>query len=454
MSIEYSVLSEKRSSRRKELSGKRQIKSFIASLILLSSLNTPLPAFASIFNNNLDFIVSKDMAISTAFREEAMREAFQEAQIRNMEDAISGGPSILERIHPYVSLNTSYDDNFFLVNSNIDRDVILRVKPGVKLLLGAIETTSRAQVSSQSLKIDTGALFANYMRHKKFNKQKPYASINYNLGRRNHRLELNYYYKASYEPASDLVVNEGKFADYNFNEMQGSWEVVHKKLGLGLDYDVQLKDYRKDFKLNSSEQDVASVTAFYQAFPKTRFFFEYDYGIYEYTKTPIKGNNSTFNTYWLGARGVLSKKTTGILKFGSQQRRYNNKTLNIDGITIQMDVSYDYSPKTKFLLGVSKGPRQGTYLADGNEKSFSYYLSCLYNFNKKFNVTLSPWYFEEDQYSSGRKDDNYRYSFSLNYLFSKWMKFSLTCMHFERRSNQLNAGYKNNTVSLVSEANF
>lgn len=454
MSIKYSVLSEKRNNRRQELSGKRHIKSFIVALMLLSSLNTALPAFASIFSNNLDFIVSKDMAISSAFREEAMREAFQEAQIRNMEEAISGGTSILDRIHPYVSLNTAYDDNFFLINSNIDRDVILRVRPGVKLLLGSVETTSQAQTPSQTFKADMGALFTNYMRHKSFNRQKPYASLIYNLGRRNHKLELDYYYRADYEPAANLVVNEGKFSDYNSNRFIGSWEVVHKRAGLGLDYDVQFRDYRKDFKPNSFEQKIATATAFFQAFPKTRFFFEYDYGIYNYMKNPVKDNNSSFNNYWLGAKGVLSKKTTGILKFGSQQRRYKNKALNLDGITVQMDVSYEYSPKTKLLLGVSQGPRQGNYIADGNEKSFSYYLSCLYSFNKKLNLVISPWSFEEDKYSSGRKDDSYNYSLGLNYLFRKWMKFSLACSHFERRSNLLNAGYKDNVISFVSEANF
>lgn len=442
--------------------GDREQKNYIRVLLILFFSACSLSFFlneAVAQNIFLEDAISQSMkqqAMLLAFKDQAMRQAFQEAEIKTLEKSIvthDGFFSFLSGVHPYFSLDTTYDENIFLTDSRQD-DWVNKVTPGVKFGLGRTEPVSDKERYSYKFGLDLGVDQFFYLRHTNLNREEPYFGVYYLSGKGTRKFKFQHYYHDTYALNSSLVTAETGVSRYVHNATEMEFEASRKRLGFSIGYDRNSDNYKKDFKVsNTIQEQVIILKGFIQAFPKTRFFTEYNYDMIEYTRAPTKQNDSDTHKFWIGATGDFSKKTRGNVKFGYEIRD-NKKSASDDGTTADVDVSYKYSPKTSFLLKASQGLRDTSLTGEGFDRTRGYSLSCDYTLNSKVNFNFIFFNFTHDKYSSGRKDNSFESSIVLNYNILKWWTVLVKYSHMERESSELNGGYVDNLYTIRTKAEF
>ncbi len=401
-------------------------------------------------------VLSKEEAISLAFKEEAFREAFQEAQmgVLSLRPEDTGGlPDILSHVHPYLDYRVVYDDNVWLVKDNVQSDMYFGFTPGVKLTLGNFEESYSSRLQ-QGLEVDIGAdIVHSLYRSVDLNRESPYLGLNYSLGSGKSRVNIGNLFKRGYELQSELSVDARGLARYHSNDTDLSWEYSFNRFGVGLGYNRRAFNYFGDYKLRNSFSDSMGIlTGFFNATPKTRLFVEYDYGKYDYTKYHSNIDNYHYNKFWIGGEGNFTKKLSGLAKIGFQNTKFTKGTKE-NTATIDTGLTFRQSPKNTFYVDLFYGDLTTDYADEGIDQRTSMHLGFSHNFNSKLNMRANA-YFDKDDYDSNRKDDTYRYSLSFRYAFRKWMNVVLEYVFRNRTSNVDTAGYKSNKYSLKAELEF
>ncbi len=427
----------------------RTLKKYFLFLAALFFLMKASPAFAQ-------------GAGSGSGREKAMLLAFRDAQISDAIEKAEAGRSdkeksrlqkkiarseaisdVLSAFHPYVNVENKFNDNIFLIEKNTESDLINTLTPGVSFIL-----------AEPDIKLDFGVVLSSYLEHPEFNRQRPYLDAYYRLGKYDHSLTLENRFKENITATSELATGGKGIVDYDSNVTKVGWESRFNRIGFDLDYKRNAYYYQDDYKAsNSYEEQSAGVAAFMQAFPKTRFFLEYDYGVVDYMKSASDPNNSNYNKIWAGVRGGLTAKASGLAKFGYEMRSYKAGT-DYDAFAAEVDLSYKYSPKTSFLLGMSRQAREAGYASEGFNKQYNVGLSCLYDFSDRISFDWGILSYTRDNYEKGRLDNTYRTAIGLNYAFREWLKFGLNYRFSKKDSNITNGGYTDNAITLKTELDF
>ena len=401
---------------------------------------------------------SKDAAVSSALKDEAMRSALQEAELKEaekQEPLVSASSELLKRIHPYASLSFTYDDNIYLIDENVEDDMITTLTPGIKFSLGRLGQTSEVPLPGQNLELDLGGKITEYSDHSQLNREEPYVTLLYSLGKRNNKLMFRQYYRDASTVTSELVTGGRGLVDYTENYTGLNWEVTRNRLGLGLAYTRDSFLYKKDYKsTNSYDDQMIGITGFLQAYPKTRLLLEYDYGTIEYTEASTDENDSKYSIYWLGIEGELTKKTDGLVKFGYEKRDYKGGKQDYAATSVDINLIHRYSPKTTFFFAASQVARESTLATETFDKGYDISLKSLYNFNSRISLEANIISYSYDKYLSGRTDDTYDSSLLLNYMLKEWAKIGFKYSHRERRSSTSGAGYNGNTYTVRADIAF
>jgi len=412
------------------------------------------PAFAGAPEQNtreaVIFLALNDA--ENAQRESAIREAFEEAELSSFGAAPGKetGWSLRSLLHPYAFIDTAYDDNIYLLAHNTKSDWVSVLNPGVALRLG------REGKQGKGIKFDlgVGAKLISYYHQSRENRQLPYANFLLELRGRSNLLSLSNEYRRDYVPTSSLVTDyAGGFADYDYNLSEAGWESVYNRLGFDLNYRREWRLYKKDYKrTNSFEDRMGTITGFIQAFPKTRFILEGDYGKYDYIKDIAGEDNSKYIRGWAGVNGRITSKISALAKLGYEKVDYNDGS-NHDGMTYSLDLDYAYSRRTNFYIRSWYGNKQGNYRADGNLDEEAISLGLRHIINRKTTFNLGTYYYSDD-YIDGRKDKLFGVSSRLEYNFAKWMQLYLEYNFNKRNSNEALNDYSNNVCRIGLKSEF
>jgi hypothetical protein len=73
--------------------------------------------------------------------------------------------------------------------------------------------------------------------------------------------------------------------------------------------------------------------------PKTRFFFEYDFSKGKYFKALSDGSDYKDNRFFVGVKGKVAGKTSGVAKFGYEHRKYRDQ-IKYNGMIVNIDLDY------------------------------------------------------------------------------------------------------------------
>ncbi len=390
---------------------------------------------------------ARDRAMELALKEQAVTAALGEAETKEQGE---GFAFILSRLHPYAKIKTVYNDNIYLTPDTVKGDWVNTLTPGIKFLLGQ----EGLDIEGQRLKLDLGGVLTSYYAHSQANRQKPYANFLLELGKGSHKLMLTERFRRDVTTTSTLTPSgPGGIVDYTNNNTDFSWEATYHRLGYELGYTRDASLYAKDFKAsNSYEDQMARLTGFFQPLPKTRFLMEYNYGKFDYNKSASHSDNSDYHKIWLGVKGEITKKISGLTKFGYEFRDYKGGT-DYSGATVNLDLTYGYSPATSFLLHFLYGNKPGNYRSDGYVKGTDFSLSLLHLLSHRIKFQLNLDY-ADDKYHSGTDDKIYICAPRLEYLFRKWLSVYLEYKFEKRQSNRPTDKYENNVCALGTNVEF
>lgn len=400
-------------------------------------------------------------------REQAMRDAFQEAQMNYVRDEIVSGERMLRpvfEVQPYFDVGLKYDDNIFLSNTDLQEDFIKTLSAGFNVTIGgAFEENMFADLQFvPALRFNLGTQIVDYTHHKELN-IKPFANFNgnfvpnvhleYNLGKRKNKLNLAYTLQPGYVSVSSFQIGGVGQVNYFSDQFTADWEQTFRRLGYHIGLRRTTTNYQSTYSSNNSEDDMGTLTAFFQATPKTRFFTELDYGITKYVDANTDSNNSNNTQVWVGTSGRLAPKVIGSAKIGFVRREYENGK-NDSGLAENINLTYRNSPKLSFTFRALNEANQGNYFSEGFAKTFKISLGAKYNFNSRFSTSLKIVEFEHSKYEGGLVYDSYSPSIGFQYMFQRWINLKFEISHKERHANLQEASYKGNAYNLTASANF
>lgn len=428
--------------------------------------------------------LSKEKEWEKSFREAEMRKIID--NIREEQEESTPPIKPVFKINPYFNASLTYDDNIYQMHSNKIADWYSTLSLGANLFLGAeleylreLSTRDNYYFSREGLRefdygkseyenplptlnFNLGTTMINYLENSSLDQKAfrnfnggfvPDVNIEFKLGRGNRKLRIREAIKTNNESLSSIKVGSQGQVRYFSNKTNVDWEQTFNRLGYNLGFSRNATNYESSNKNNDYVDQKFITGVFLQAFPKTRFFVEADFGTGTYSETSVTDNDVKYWKMYLGVQGVLNRKTTGVVKFGFQDRSYKDGS-RLNAPALEANLHYSYSPKTKFSLMLSRDSREGSYFADGFNKNFTVSFSESYAFNRRLTADLCFINYMHDEYQSGRRDDTYTSSVTLNYLFKKWMTVSLSFYHIDRKSNNLLAAYVNNKCSISAKLEF
>jgi len=133
-----------------------------------------------------------------------------------------------------------------------------------------------------------------------------------------------------------------------------------EKIGIDLGY----RDIRDDYdNLDSLDrrEDVITTTAYFQLFPKTSLFGEYNYGKIVYDNNDTN-SDSDYSQWRLGLRGEIAPKLTGIIKAGYKSAAYNDSSKDdFEGFTIFGNLIYRLKERSSLNIYGERGSIESAY---------------------------------------------------------------------------------------------
>ncbi|MDD2752158.1 MAG: outer membrane beta-barrel protein [Candidatus Omnitrophica bacterium] len=390
-------------------------------------------------------------------RQKAIESSFKEAQLKTLEESLPEAGSetlanLLRYWHPYLEIETRYEDNIYLTPSR-SSDIINIYTPGIRFL---------SLNESDRYELNTGAKLTSFY-HKWFNNsQDPFISIwvDKKLGRNYVKLDEEFSYNTT--PNSSIVADTVGFNTYQYNFFNIK---VGREMNLfSIEPSVTRYDYfyRKDFKKNNSyNETIPSLTGYYQFAPKTSLLFEYDHGIVRYPKKPSPSKDNRYEQFWFGVKGDITAKINGFMKAGYQFRKFNNGG-DWDKPVVGFDLSYQFKERTSILLKLLKTSAQTDYSNQNYYERNRLDLGVVnqFAFNPKLVLKVDSFY-ENDDFpsptdptSKERMDNLFGVSTSLKYDLQRWFSTLLKYEWKEDYSNVDSYTYVDHIMSIKFVGTF
>ena len=356
---------------------------------------------------------------------------------------------IYSHLHTHADVTGSYNDNIYLINRPKKGDFVTTVTPGISYRIGDDRPTREGRLKSY-FEIDTGYK-VDYYTANNINFNKPYVTVSLRGAGDHYLTEFNYTYmkdiltRQLLDSGSEGMLGVARtMADLKF---QYDWN----RIGAEMRYKLYQTKYDDIFKTPSSIRDnsIRGLVWVSPSFtPKTRFYFEYDYGIYDYYYQAVNNvNDFKYHQFWLGARGSFTKKLTGDIKVGKELRfGYVSIGKYKDSLLINFKLQYRYSQKLAFGLNALSDARPSTSIGAGLDSSYSFFLYTVYRFNPQVMCTGGLSY-DYDSYKTAREDNTYGAMIKLDYLVNRWTTVGIGYTFKTRDSERAGAKYNNSIIT-------
>ena len=227
-------------------------------------------------------------------------------------------------------------------------------------------------------------------------------------------------------------------------------------------------EYKAIFDRTESE---SGLVVYYGFSPKTSVLLEYDSGVIAYDKA-LNLNDSTYSNVKLGLKGKLTPKTAGILKIGSQSRKYDvqaekDASTSILGLTSITE----FSKMTSLKLSADRNFMESTFSSNLNYLATSITVELGQKIGKKVSVSVNSRY-EMDDYDTAvlldeatgaaavtgvltkRSDTNTLSGLGVKYSISEWLTANLGYTTKGRSSNFNSFNYTDTLTNVSIKAIF
>lgn len=352
-------------------------------------------------------------------------------------------------IHPVASIEEKYDDNIFLeTNNQEDDDWITSAILGVNLE----KTIAPERMDDFLFNLNYAASFIEFSDHTDQN-------------RADHNLTALADFKFSNDFTLKLEDGLQKTADPPNSEITGLEKRLRNSANLVLGYmrekigfDAGYRNTRDDYNVLSNLDRYTheyTATGYYQVFPKTSFFGEYNYGkiIYDDSAT---NSDSNYNQFRLGVRGQIAPKLTGVAKAGYKKTNYKTSgKKDFKGFASFVNVTYELQERTSLNIYAERSSEESAY----STNSYFEYNQLGLKIDHKLleNLSLiSGGYYQLNKYpdettessvTAKRKDQLWDGNVGLLYKMKDWISLQTDYEYKQRESEFDNFDYKNNKVT-------
>lgn len=431
-----------------------RVASFLILMIILSFMVKPSFAQQAAFSPREDAMNALFSLLQAQARDQAIRDSLKGAEMKltgnkllTKEKKTSprlGGLRLQK--HPYLILETAFDDNVDSTQYEKKTALTHEIKPGLRM---------NVMTGGKSFYVDS-YIDSNYnFKRPTGNSQLGVVNIatGFPIGR--FTLALNNAYNSNYISTPELGIKRDQYVYYWKNTFTSLLGRRFNRYSFDIRYSRADLNNEKDANLDNNVQEICAVNQSYRILSKTQVYWEYDYGRTKYTHKYIPG--AQYNDNKLGLSKVFSYKVSGGLKLGYKLDDYkqgnDSRTTTLTG-----NLGYRVSKRTDLSLSFS----QITF--EPVEKT-NYYLEKTFNllghhrlaFNPKFKLTFSYgaeyWDYPKKYAAFIQENAIYNFSLGLDYAFRRWLDFTLTFGHTKRDSN-LDFDYTKNGITLRTEARF
>lgn len=349
-------------------------------------------------------------------------------------------------IDPFVSIEQEYDDNIFLEPNNQENDDwITTTTLGVGLQMPIV-------VEREEDFLFKAEYTADIIEFWDQNEQD--------------RVDHNFLAAADFAFANDLTLKIAedfkKTADPPNSELtslekrlRNAVDLVlgyaREKIGFDLGY-KNIKDDYNNFNSLDKYKHVITTTAYYQLFPKTSVFGEYNFGKIAYD-SDVTNSDSKYHQLRLGVKGELAPKLTGVVKAGYKNTSYDDSSKDdFKGLTVFGNLGYDLRERTKLNIYGERSSVESTYSINSYFVSNKTGLNCEHQLLEILFLTggascqLNKYPDEttESSVTAKRKDYIWSGGIGLRYEAKKWV-FVETSYEYKQRDSKFAAfDYKDN----------
>ncbi|MCQ9206066.1 MAG: outer membrane beta-barrel protein [Omnitrophica bacterium] len=343
-----------------------------------------------------------------------------------------------------------YNDNIFRTDQNEEADSVTEVSLG----LSYVPKVSLIKKRKLDLFFDLkgGALGYNSNSGSNTGNLALRLGLNYILAK---KYGLFFDYSLSKQQTTASQVSTGgsrkEFVDFWLYDMGVKFQADWGRFPWAIRYNRRTPDYGSDFLGSEVITDTVFLSGHIKLLPKTNFLWRYDLGKVEYPNRV--SDDYDFFKLWAGVRGKLSSKIKGLVEVGFGEYDYADRTKDTEEVKVKLD--YNFSRRLLVNFSANRSLVVSPFTTDSSSQETKLSLNCKYlpPFNKNIVFSMQSS-FSNNDYESGREDENWTYGFDVRYGFKRWGVFGFSYNHNERESNIQTESYTQNIFSVNAKVSF
>jgi hypothetical protein len=401
----------------------------------------------------------RENAIFTALnqlqaREEAIRDSIKDAQMKLIENRVVETKAnvvffknLASRTHPYLDLETQFDDNVDARAGLKKSSLINSSKLGLNMNFSG---------TGKFVNVDMHIDNVSYNNRPRSNNLESEIALtnNFILGRYNLSIYEDYF--NNYIAKPHFGIKKDQFSYYWANTFGYTLGTHFNRLNFDIGYKRVDYDYEPDYSSSDKINETYSFHQYLLIATKTQLSLEYIRFQEKYKHPFDSPADYNYNNFTLGLTGVLSSKLTGSANIGYKISDYK---IGIDhrDLSLEGTVGYKVFERTDLALALNHLIHHETNVADYYiENSFEIGSNHRLAFNPKFNLSLGykidcKEYNKKTDLDPGSRIDTF--SFGLSYAFRRWLDFSLT-YNYSKTNYKDVVGYDINTITFATQAKF
>ncbi len=178
-------------------------------------------------------------------------------------------------------------------------------------------------------------------------------------------------------------------------------------------------------------------TFFYRVMPKTSLLFQASNTRYAYDNAGSLVPNNTVRNYMVGAKWEATAKTTGDVRIGQIQQRYDNGTVpNFTGTGWNGTIQWRPREYSRVKLDLTKQPEQTTLAGSSSYVVTSSSADWAYDWNSRFTSHVNLARITENFGGLALSTRNNSYGLEADYRIRRWLKGALSWTSWAKAANQ------------------
>jgi len=260
--------------------------------------------------------------------------------------------------HPFIVLEEVYTDNLFATNLNNKSSFVTTIAPGIwiaspgtrqRLLSIDTRTTSPGGLHLSRFKSEADrryqsyflyspeyVMYSNFSRHAHFNhKVEGLAQLNLNSG-------VSFDLVTLLHDKEEIAGNGVTDALYRYKDSLIDFIATYNRPSNRFEFQFAYSNYALDYvdpivSYRDRRDNSIGLSAFYQFWPKTSLFAEFNYSNIDYVSGSVNDNDNIERRYYTGAKWDISAKTSGMLKLGYIEKDFDSPALaDQDGFSMNL----------------------------------------------------------------------------------------------------------------------